>query len=458
MPTRRSLVLLAAPLTGALLLAPSFSAGATSAHTLRFGHNVDVYDGNYGEPGLSIHGSDVYVTTPGGGGAIWGVSHNGGKSFTRGATVKPPAGQGRGVEPGSDSDVATGPDGAVFVGDLTIDGIEVSRSADRGKTFPQKTFVDTNATADREWLAVDGKGKEAIVYVAWHELATGTMLLKRSTDGGKTFDATPTVLYSQPTTIAESAHNGTAIGQISTDGKGHVYIVYGVTRLDATVFSYGTPPIDQIVVASSSDYGKTWKDVTANPGFADANYGNFWMASAVDRGGNVYAVYSGRDHDATQRMSVFIQESSDHGATWTKPYAVSPAKGNSVFGWVAGGGNGVAVVAWYHTDAPDKNVDNIDWVTQVAQVRGLKTGKPSVWTGNASDHVMHHGGICTFGILCGVIPNVSDDRSLLDFFKVTVAPDGMPAVVFSDNGGDRKQVTFAKQSGGPSAWDPKGTH
>jgi hypothetical protein len=455
MPTRRSIAFVAAPLVGALCLAPSFTAGATTSYSLKFGRNVDVYDGNIGEPGLAAWGSDVYVTTPGNGGAVWGVSHNGGRSFTKGATVKPPSGQGRGAEPGSDSDVAVGPDGVVYVGDLTIDGIEVSRSTDHGRTFKQQTFVDTNATADREWLAVDGKGPEAVVYVAWHELATGTMLLKRSTDGGKTFDATPTPLYSQPTTIAESAHNGTSIGQISTDGKGHVYIAYGVSRLDSTVVSYGTAPINQIVVASSADYGKTWKDVTVNPGYGDANYGNFWMASAVDRGGIAYVVYSGRDHDATQRMSVFVQASSDHGATWTKPYAVSPAKGNSVFGWVAGGGKGVAVVAWYHTDAPDKNADNIDWVTQVAQVRGLTSGKPLVYRGTASDHVMHHGGICTFGILCGVIPNVSDDRSLLDFFKVTVAPDGMPAVVFSDNGGDRKQVTFAKQAGGPSAWDTK---
>jgi hypothetical protein len=450
MPNRRILGLCAAAV--ALCALPSLGAGAAGPATLTFAPNVTAYSGDYGEPGLSVHGSNVYATTPGSGGAVWAYSRDDGLHWTKGPTVKPPAGQVHGAAPGSDSDVAVGTDGTVYVGDLTIDGIEVSRSDDGGVTFPQQVFVDTNLTADREWLAVDGTGDEAIVYVAWHELATGTMLVKRSTDGGKTFDLTPTLVYSQPTTTGESVRNGTSIGQISTDSHGHVYISYGVTRLDTTNTAYVTLPISQIVVSVSSDYGKTWHDVTANPGYADSNFGNFWMATAVDSGGTVYAVYSGRQHDATDPMQVFLQASSDHGETWTAPYVVSPPGGNSLFGWVAGGGPGVAVVAWYHTDAADKNTNGIEWVTQVAQVRGLATGTPTVYRGTASDHVMHTGGICTFGILCGVIPNTSDDRTLLDFFKVTVAPDGMAAVVFSDNGDGRHDVTFAKQSGGPSAF------
>jgi hypothetical protein len=450
MPNRRLLATLPAVL--ALCALPSLTAGAAGSTTLTFAPNVTAYSGDYGEPGLSFHGSNVYATTPGSGGAVWAYSRNSGLTWTKGPTVKPPAGQVHGAAPGSDSDVAVGPDGTVYVGDLTIDGIEVSRSNDGGVTFPQQVFVDTNATADREWLAVDGTGDEAIVYVAWHELATGTMLLKRSTDGGKTFDLTPTLLYSEPTTAGESARNGTSIGQISTDHQGHVYISYGVTRLDTTNTAYVTLPISQIIVASSADYGKTWQDVPAWPGYADSNYGNFWMATAVDSGGTVYAVFSGRHHDATDPMQVYLIASSDHGATWTQPYVVSPPGGNSLFGWVAGGGPGVAVVAWYHTDATNKDTPGITWVTQVAQVRGLASGPPTVYRGTASDHVMHTGGICTFGILCGVIPDTSDDRSLLDFFKVAVAPDGMAAVVFSDNGDGRHDVTYAKQNGGPSAF------
>src|SRR5205807_2341767 len=150
---------------------------------------------------------------------------------------------------GSDSDVAVARDGSVYTGDLTIDGIEISKSTNGGKTFPQQTFIPFSA--DREWLATDGKHGQ-IVYVAWHELATGTMLCEVSTDGGKTFGP-PHLLYSQPQTLAESGHNGTSIGNIVSDGKGDVYITYGVTRFDTTDTSHGSPPISEIDMGISHD-------------------------------------------------------------------------------------------------------------------------------------------------------------------------------------------------------------
>ena len=46
---------------------------------------------------------------------------------------------------------------------------------------------------------------------------------------------------------------------------------------------------------------------------------NFWMASAVDRGDYVYAVYSGYAHKG-QPMHAWLQQSRDKGITWTPPY------------------------------------------------------------------------------------------------------------------------------------------
>ena len=89
----------------------------------------------------------------------------------------------------------------------------------------------------------------------------------------------------------------------------------------------------------------------------------------------------------------------------------------------------------------------------MAQVRDLGTSHVRTVYGLASDHSVHHGPICTLGTFCGLLPGSSSDRSLLDFFTVAVGPDGMPAVVWSDNNkrGGGTGVGYARQTGGVSA-------
>lgn len=441
--------------------APAVASGPTSAPALSFGRNTYAYDSSYGEPALAVSPVDgrVYVSTPGEGGAVLARSADQGATWTKLPTVVPPSDSPGQLTSGGDSEVAVAQDGTVYVGDLDLDGITVSRSTDGGRTFPQQAFVA--GPSDREWLATDGPHGEN-VYLAWHEIVTGTMLVAVSHDSGKTFTP-PTTIYSEPETIAQSAHNGTSIGQISTDGEGGVFVTYGTSRLTTTDTTYGTPPISTIHASVSRDSGATWKDVTVNPGADDANYGNFWMASAVDAGGTVYAVYSGYAHKG-EPMHVWLQASHDHGTTWSAPYAVDKGvgavEGQDLFGWVAGGGPGVAVVSWYHTDATNKDAAGIDWSVPVAQVRGLGTPDVSRFVGTANDHAsVHHGPICTLGTFCGVLPGSSSDRSLLDFFKVAVDPQGRAEVVWSDNnrpGAKKTGVGFARQTGGPSALDPMG--
>jgi hypothetical protein len=437
---------------GALLVAPS--SGAAAKAPLGFGKNTYAYTADYGEPGIAVAPSGtIYVTTPGDGGAVLARSDNKGRSW-----VKLPTARTRtqyAALTGGDSDVVVARDGSVYAADLNGDGITVFRSTDKGRTFPQQAFV--NASADREWLATTGPHGEN-VFVVWHELATGTMLAVTSHDKGRTFGA-PEVLYSQPVTLLESLHDGTSIGGVSTDDAGRVFVSYATSRLTTTDTTYGTPPVNTVKLAVRDPESGLWTDHLVNAGADDANYGNFWMASATDRGGYVYAVYSGYAHKG-QPMHVWLQKSTDHGVTWTAPYAVDDVlpgpPGQDLFGWVAGGGKGIAVVSWYHTSSSSKDAKNIDWRVAVAQVRDLGGRKPRVHWGYASDHSIHHGPICTLGIFCGILPGSSDDRSLLDFFKVAVLPDGSPAVVWSDNnrqdGDARTGVGFARMVHGPSAW------
>jgi hypothetical protein len=438
-------------------LAAAFASpagGAPAAPKLVFGPNTYAYVADYGEPSIAISPTGtVYASTPGDGGAVLARSDDKGATWTKLPTAVSTATQA--ALKGGDSDVVVAQDGTVYAADLNVDGITVFRSTDKGKTFPQQAFI--NSTSDREWLAVTGPHGENVI-VVWHEIATGTMLGAVSHDSGKTFGV-PEVLYSNAGTAAESLHDGTAIGGVSTDSAGRVFVTYATSLLTTTDTTYGTPPVNSIHISVRDPESGSWTDYPVNAGTADANYGNFWMASGVDRGNNVYAVYSGYAHKG-QPMHVWLQESQDHGKTWTKPFAVDSVlpgpDGQDLFGWVAGGGNGVAVVSWYHTAAPNKDADGIDWTVPVAQVRGLTTGNPSVVYGLASNHSVHHGPICTLGTFCGILPGSSTDRSLLDFFKVAVAPDGMPAVTWSDNNridGDVKTgVGYARQVAGPSAF------
>jgi len=446
--SRRPLAVAVLAGVGAVLALTANPAAAVKP-TLVFGKNTYAYSANYGEPGLDIApDGTVYATTPGDNGAVLAKSTDKGATWSKLPTARSTATQA--ALKGGDSDVAVAKDGTVFAADLNVDGITVFRSTDGGKTFPKQVFI--NGTSDREWLAVSGPHGED-VYLAYHEIASGTMLIAVSHDRGQTFGPQQ-VIYSQPTTIAQSAHNGTSIGNVTVDGS-NVYVTYGTTRLTTTDTTYGSPPISSIQISISRDKGATFHDVDVNPGADDANYGNFWMSNAVDSAGNVYAVYSGYAHKG-EPMHVFLQQSRDHGQTWTKPYAVDNALtgrpvGQDLFGWVAGGGPGVAVVSWYHTDAPN-------WFVPVAQVRKLDTATPQVVYGLASDHSVHHGPICTLGTFCGILPGSSADRSLLDFFKVAVAPDGFPAVVWSDNnradGNGKTGVGYARQVGGLSAFAP----
>lgn len=453
----RSIVAVAAVLAMASQAFPATAypaAPSSKRPRVRFGAPTYPYISDYGEPGLAIAPTGtVYVTTPGQGGAVLARSDDRGATWRQLPTVTPPSDSPGQFTSGGDSDVAVAKDGTVYAGDLTLDGIEISKSTDHGETFEQQSFIASSS--DREWIATEGKHGQR-VYVAWHELASGTMFVAVSNDGAATFSP-PHTVYSNPDTAAESGRNGTSIGQIVTDGRGNVYVLYGVTRPDTTDTDNGVPPISDIRISVSRDKGETWTDYSVNPGAADANYGNFWMAAGVDRAGNVYAVYSGYAHKG-EPMHVWLQESTDHGENWTKPIFVDDKGGQDLFGWVAGGGAGVAVVAWYHTASADKNADDAQWVVQVAQVRGLMGRRPDVQKALASGHVMHIGGICTLGIFCGVLPGSSSDRSLLDFFKVAVDPKGMVEVVWSDNnrpGAVKTGVGFARQTRGQSALDPR---
>src|SRR5207245_3231909 len=92
------------------------------------------------------------------------------------------------------------------------------------------------------------------------------------------------------------------------------------------------------------------------------------------------------------------------------------------------GRSGRADRVWYHgTKATNEDPSN-DWTVRFAQLTKTNGGIAGAQA-QASDHVIHHGLICTTGVEC----STTGDRSLLDFFQVAVTPDGRAAIAWADD-------------------------
>ncbi len=99
--------------------------------------------------------------------------------------------------------------------------------------------------------------------------------------------------------------NKSFIPRICSDGSGHVYVVWRDSRNGTTdiYFNY------------SSDYGETWQasDIRLDTGdTAGANYSRF-PEITCDNSGNVYVTWDDRRNGS---YDVYFNYSSDYGATW----------------------------------------------------------------------------------------------------------------------------------------------
>ena len=63
---------------------------------------------------------------------------------------------------------------------------------------------------------------------------------------------------------------------------------------------------------------------------------------------------------------------------------------------------------------------------------------------------VHVGGICSFGIFCSAVPNAN--RSLADAIAIAVDPAGGANAVWTNDAGKKRQIEFACQDSGASAF------
>src|SRR5205085_578753 len=124
------------------------------------------------------------------------------------------------------------------------------------------------------------------------------------------------------------------------------------------------------------------------------------------------------------------------------------------------GRSGAIDVVWYGTrkaasvSSYDSGAQITDWFPYLAQsLNAASAGAAFSAPVRVSQHANHNGGICTMGIGC----TTGGDRSLADFFQVTVNRRGGADVVWSDtsNNGNNNDnqaalIEESRQIAGPT--------
>src|SRR5213076_2419676 len=168
----------------------------------------------------------------------------------------------------------------------------------------------------------------------------------------------------------------------------------------------------------------------------------------------------------THDHNVYLSGSSDGGHTWTAPLQVNgdPANTN-VWPWIVGGAAGTVDLVWYGTAVrgdpgsfPSWFSDRVaatavPWDVYLAQVRLNFTapGSSPIYQVRATEHPMHFGQICQEGLGC---TTSNGDRSMADFFSVTVDASGAAQIVYDDTTNQHHGASLfvARQVAGPGVF------
>jgi len=317
----------------------------------------------------------------------------------------------------------------VYVASLSLANVDVSTSANGGKTFALHATSATIPGDDREWIAADGAYK---VCISYHDVATYNIIVDCSFDAGTAF--------TQVGQAFDTSHlyntDNNEIGNLAIDPHTHyIYQTFsGIDQADAT----NPNAITHVVyMAVSTDGGKTFKDYKVHDGpSATTSYGHQFVNVSLDSAGNVYSVYS-------DNHNLYYSFSTTHGQTWRGPYLINKSpSATAIFPWSVGGDNGELDVVWYGTayysasTIPDNYPSSAAWYVYFSQNQHATT-LGTDFTQTRASPIVHYGGVCESGVTC------TGNRDLYDDFGVAVNPalGGLASIAYSDDQYDPSQPT-----------------
>lgn len=202
---------------------------------------------------------------------------------------------------------------------------------------------------DKEWMEIDNAspsspcaGNVYVTHTNFHGVAGNSpIVFSASADGGATF--------SQPRTISTGGSSGTPYNQgsdIAVAPNGTIYVAYAA-------FQGGGNASNGIAIVKSADCGKKWSQPTfvgsindpQAPGVAFRTPAFAFVAADDTNPNIVYVAYQsfvGGDYD------IYVQRSTDGGATWEAPVQANedPGARHQIFPTIDVS-NGALHVAWY---------------------------------------------------------------------------------------------------------------
>ena len=408
----------------------------------------------------------LYATSPGNP-DVWKSVNNGGLFVKLPTPPVLPTG-------GGDEDIITLPSATrpapAYLADLAVATVSIRKSTDGGQSFFSPgtggAAGELNASSDRQWIIPDVNGANVTLYEMDHEFVSEAIRFAASVNDSP---------WAPITGITDPELQGSTIpntnpGPIFVNHTSHT--VYGVFTSSIPTTNANQPPFGkQPNVWVASGAGTTTAGIPPGP-FTDhpvfkgvidsptnpappagsATFGtstaNDFPGGDIDAGGNVYAVWA-MNNARTNQYAVWLAASHDGGNNFYGPFQISAGTGSAEMPWIAGGDAGrVEIIFYYSSDAGDPNTANLHWNAMFAQSLNANSREPVFTVSQMSDHIMHFGPICNQGILCG-----SGTRTLLDFFEISIGPDGLANVVFADSGNANSptQITYARQLTGPLA-------
>lgn len=342
----------------------------------------------------------------------------------------------------SDPDFAIDTDGNVFISEINLANVAMSRSSDAGRTYTLKNAA-AQTIADRQWTEADTRD---VVYMVGNAIGGGTSTqpvgrfghtLYRSTDGGATF------------TTGLADPGGT--GDLKVDKRdGALYEAHLLgQRLSMAAFRN----------ARKGDLTREVHTIAEGVQLV----GNPWPSFDIDRDGNLYIAWAESGNGSSDRAAgIWYSASTDGGRRWSAPLRVDGDDNTDIWPWVTVGDPGRVGIAWFQADIALPNDEpetagSHGWRVAVAQtVSGLgcaASPTPRFTVSIATPRPFHRGTICDEGTSCQA---QLVDRRLGDYFEIAVDRTGRLWGVFADtqSAGIVGIASFVRQSGGELFFAP----